>query len=296
MNEKALKSYKNKLVDTLASFDAFCSNHALRYFACSGTAIGAIRHKGFIPWDDDVDVYMPRSDYDRLLSLRHLLNGTNYTVKSLGDKEYIYAFAKYYDITTTLVETDTFPNCVIGVYVDVFPLDEVSGSFEEIYEKKNNYSVEYRHFQDTYLKISKRMILSCLYHRDFIRLKKLFSILLMSSQRKMIERSKFLQIEAEWSKEKGNLVMTHSCIYPLEKELFPKSWFDDYIYVDFENIKIRLSNHYDEYLTHLFGDYMTPPPKENRVSDHSHFYLNLKEGLVATELKKRIKNGERLVY
>ena len=90
--------------------------------------------------------------------------------------------------------------------------------------------------------------------------------------------------------------MTHHGIYTLHKELFKKDWFSSSEYLPFDNYKIRVCGGYKQYLTQLFGDYLTPPPVEQRVSHHSHYYLNLKEGLSLSEVKERIKRGETLVY
>lgn len=292
MDSQVLEQYKNKLVEVMKSFDRFCSNNQLQYFASSGTAIGAIRHKGFIPWDDDIDVYMPRTDYNRLMQLRKTLDGSGYAIKTLGDSEYIYAFAKYYDSNTTLVETRAFPRCVIGIYIDIFPLDEVSGSYEEIFCKKMEYTSAYRRFQDTFIKVTPRMILYYLYYRNYKRTVELLRALFFTEKKRGEIRKKFCQLENHWSKEKGEFLLTHSCIYPLERELFPKEWFSGYVYVPFENIEIRLPKDYDRYLTHLFGDYMTPPPVEKQVSAHSHYYLNFREHLPYNKIKKRLSEGE----
>lgn len=296
MNDIALKKFKQRLVETMRHFDKFCNDNNLAYFACSGTAIGAVRHQGFIPWDDDIDVYMPRDDYNRLMECRCMLEGTGYAVKNLGDDDYIYAFAKFYDINTTLVELKSFPTCVLGVYIDIFPLDEVSGTIDEIKSKKEQYKKAYTAFQDTYREFYVRTILSFLYHKKFRRCLNLLAAHLSSQNRKKRIRHQFIRMETEWAKERGNRVMTHSCIYRLEKELFQKEWFDEYELYTFENIKIRLSKSNDKYLTQLFGDYMTPPPVEKRVSAHSHYYLNLREGLAKEEVRQRIKKGENLVY
>lgn len=295
MDNDVLVQYKNKLVEVMKSFDRFCTDNQLQYFASSGTAIGAIRHKGFIPWDDDIDVYMPRADYNRLMQLRKTLSGSGYAIKDLGDNEYVYAFAKYYDANTTLIETKEFPKCIIGVYIDIFPLDEVFGSYEEISRKKTEYSAAYRMYQDTFIKVTPRMFLSYFYHRNFKRFLELFRAVFFTEKKKADIRSKFCQLEKQWSKEHGRLLLTHSCIYPLERELFQKEWFSDYVYLPFENIEIRLPKEYDHYLTHLFGDYMTPPPAEKQVSTHSHYYLNFREQLSYREIKKRLSIGETLV-
>lgn len=296
MNELALYEYKKKLLSTMYNFDKFCVQNHLRYFACSGTAIGAIRHKGFIPWDDDIDVFMPRKDYNQLIAIRSKLKPFGYAIKNLGDDEYIYAFAKFYDTNTTLIETASFPHCLLGVYVDIFPLDEVDGTFEDIKHKKDNYTALYRKFQDTFLSLSARQFISCLYHKNLQRFKELMMLLLLNKKRKNDIRIEFKQLEDNWATERGSKLMTHSGIYSLEKELFNKSWFTEAIRVQFENILVYLPKEYDEYLSHLYGDYMTPPPLEKRVSTHSHFYLNLKEGLTLKEVEQRMRQGEHLIY
>lgn len=296
MNPEALTLYKQKLIETMNFFDSFCRANNLSYFACSGTAIGAVRHHGFIPWDDDIDVFMPRNDFNALMSIRDRLISQGYAIKNLGDDDYIYSFAKLYDTNTTLIESNYFPNCLLGVYIDIFPLDEVSGTFDEIMEKKIKYTKEYRHFQDTFLSISARLILSRLYHLDMNRLKQLICMAFTSSKQKQLVREKFYSYENEWAKEKGSVLMTHSCIYRLDRELFPKEWFSEGIYMQFENIMIRLTKDYDVYLKQLYGDYMILPPEDKRISTHTHYYLNLKEGISIETAHERIAKGETLVY
>lgn len=296
MNANVLCEFKKILLNTMYNFDEFCVQNNLQYFACSGTAIGAVRHKGFIPWDDDIDIFMPRKDYNKLVAMRHELKARGYAIKNLGDDEYIYAFAKFYDINTTLIETDSFPNCLLGVYLDIFPLDEVDGTLDEIKNKKEVYTSAYRKFQDTFLSLSMRQFISCLYHKDFTRLKELLMLLVQTKNKKKEIRTKFKQIEDNWAEERGIKLMTHSGIYALDKELFDKSWFSESIRVPFENIQINIPKEYDKYLSHLYGDYMVLPPLEKRVSMHPHFYLNLKEGLTLKDVERRIQKGEHLVY
>lgn len=296
MNANVLCEFKKILLNTMYNFDKFCAQNKLQYFACSGTAIGAIRHKGFIPWDDDIDIFMPRKDYNQLIANRQELRAYGYAIKSLGDDDYIYAFAKLYDINTTLVETELFPRCILGVYIDIFPLDEVAGSFDEIKSKKDIYTTMYRKFQDTFLSLSIRQFISCLYHKNFTRLKELLLLLVQTKGKKKEIRVEFKQLEDNWAKEHGAKLMTHSGIYALNKELFEKDWFSESIRVPFENIQINLPKEYDRYLSHLYGDYMVLPPAEKRVSMHPHFYLNLKEGLTLNDVERRIQKGEHLVY
>lgn len=123
MEEDKLK-YKEILCKTMKSFINICKEHNLQYYACAGTCLGAIRHKGMIPWDDDIDVLMPRSDYDKFLALKQKLQGTGYEIVDSNNQFYNQWFAKFSDANTTIVEMTDFP-IVFGVYVDIFPLDEV---------------------------------------------------------------------------------------------------------------------------------------------------------------------------
>ena len=112
---------KTALASTLKAFIDFCQQHALTYYAAYGTAIGAVRHHGLIPWDDDIDVFMPREDYNKLLSLRSTLNTTEYEIIDIENQGYYLYFAKWCQRNSTLIEKPGEP--ALGIYVDIFPLD-----------------------------------------------------------------------------------------------------------------------------------------------------------------------------
>ena len=95
MNDYDLDEFKVYLLKTFKAFINFCEQHGLTYYAAFGTALGAVRHQGFIPWDDDVDVYMPREDYNRLLALRGVLDSSKYEVIDIENKGYYLYFAKW---------------------------------------------------------------------------------------------------------------------------------------------------------------------------------------------------------
>ena len=122
---------KEILLKMLGWFHNFCEENNLRYFAVGGTLLGAVRHKGFIPWDDDVDVGMPRADFEKLEKLiGNKENGRYYFETPSSDRKgYYYAYGKLFDTTTTLVENlrDKLP---MGVYIDVFPFDGVGETKE----------------------------------------------------------------------------------------------------------------------------------------------------------------------
>lgn len=270
MDENNRNSFNSIMLDVLKTFDAFCTANGLDYFAAGGTALGAVRHKGFIPWDDDIDVYMPRKDYERFLSLRSELPEP-YKVLALGDKDFIYPYAKMFDASTELVEYEDYPNCKIGVFVDVFPIDESEPYNERVARRKERFTLLYNYFRKTYMKRDLKTLRMLFEKRYF---KSLLIVLACEPVKRLI-RKRFLDFCKEWSNEKGDCYLYHGCTYELRKEIYPKKWFSSYRYGPFEDINIRLSDETDAYLTQLFGDYMTPPPEEKRASGHSHFYLNL---------------------
>ena len=107
----------------------YCEAHGLRYFLSSGTLIGAVRHKGYIPWDDDIDVYMPRKDYERFL--REFKGNEQYKLLNPAkEPHYYYTFAKVIDLRTRMVEDETV-GFEIGVYMDIFPVDYVPDDMKE---------------------------------------------------------------------------------------------------------------------------------------------------------------------
>ena len=103
----------------------FCEQHGLRYFLSSGTLIGAVRHRGYIPWDDDIDIYMPRQDYEQFLLTYTDAKGIYRAINPATEPHYYYTFAKVVDQRTRMVEKET-EGYEIGVYLDIFPVDYVT--------------------------------------------------------------------------------------------------------------------------------------------------------------------------
>lgn len=128
-----MNQLQSKLLEMLTWLSKYLEEHNIRYYVVAGTFLGAVRHEGFIPWDDDVDIAVPRADYQRLLELlKELVD--HYVIESPygGAPDFIYNFAKLYDTNTTMTEIAR-KNVTRGVYIDVFPLDGIGDTSEESY-------------------------------------------------------------------------------------------------------------------------------------------------------------------
>ena len=132
LTETELVTWKSIITDVLKEFQKICNRHQLTYYAIGGTAIGAVRHHGIIPWDDDIDVGMPRPDYERFLEICRTSDLGNYElVSNETHRNYNLPFPKFCNRNTTLVERMDVP-CVIGLFIDIFPLDNTSDDMVEV--------------------------------------------------------------------------------------------------------------------------------------------------------------------
>ena len=124
MREINVDEAKKRLVEIAKYLDELCQKNGLTMYMAAGTLLGAVRHKGFIPWDDDIDVFLTRPDYDRLIEICRADNGGRYRLFAHElDENYLYTFAKMVDSDTLLIEKGGDAGVEMGLYVDIFPLD-----------------------------------------------------------------------------------------------------------------------------------------------------------------------------
>ena len=258
---------QKKELEVLKAFINVCEKHNLRYFGCYGTALGAIRHKGFIPWDDDVDVAMPREDYEKFLKLQNEFEGTPYFIQTFKtDPHYIYNFAKLRDSSTTYIESLLANHRINhGVWIDIFPVDGMSKKIKPIkkFKKKIIYiwMQQYFCFPGGYIKkIKKGTII-----KDF-----LFDLvgILTFIFNPFHLRNKYTEAIMKHNKmEECPLSGSYFGFY-FEKEVMPTKIFLEYTKVPFEDIEINVPKDYDGYLKAIYNDYMTPPKKEQQIGHH----------------------------
>lgn len=271
------KLYKRKLVNVFAAFDRFCRDNNLNYSACAGTLLGAVRHKGIIPWDDDIDVMMPRQDYNRFIDMtldKDMADG--YSVMSaLNCKTYYLPWAKVIDKNTTLIETVWNKDCPTGAYIDVFPVDGTPRN-KKLFRRQMKAFERHRH---------RGMILSVGYERADWRLKIKHTVYcwLFNRQKEFLKAD---TIASRYDFNEGRDVQVFSGGYG-DRELLDRSIFNEYIDLPFENITCRAVKKTEYYLTRFYGDFMQMPPEEDRKSHHDHYFIDLQRRLSEQELKDK---------
>ena len=245
------------ILDIYVHIKSICDENDLRYYAIGGTCLGAIRHKGFIPWDDDLDIAMPEKDYKRFIHIAN--NNLPPYLRLITPKNYVHSiclFSKVHNVKTTLIESVDYPEDYKGVYVDIMPLYGVPSNRIE----SKRYINKLRLLQRlNYAK--RRSFREC---RGLLR--KLFW-LIMRPFNMFVDDIYYI---SQWEKvvEKNSFDMSQYTGYLWAKRLkqliFPKEWFGDYVEKPFETTTIRCPAGWDSFLKCMFGDYMQLPPEEER--------------------------------
>lgn len=281
MQNKVL--YRKKLLETFKSFDLFCRDHKIKYYAAYGTLIGAVRHHGIIPWDDDIDVWMLPEDYYRFCSFKGNVDSHYDIIDSNNDNYWLLSLVKYVDTNTTLWEVEHFP-CVTGVYIDIFKLDSCESSkamqLRKEYDKVS-YNLTYSMMKHT-LGQYKNALLG-FHFRTFFRYI-IESLYYKPRYNKYL--SEYINIRSKIESTNGDCLVSFDGLYG-EKEVFKKEWFDSLIRLSFEGLEISAPSEYDKILKKLYGNYMELPPEDKRISHHSHYFLDLNRHLSIDEIKNR---------
>ena len=274
------------IIDVLSVFIRICKAQGLRYFCAGGTAIGAVRHQGMIPWDDDIDVFMPRPDYDRFLRLAAHSMPEGYEVLSpYATKDYPMYFAKMCNARTTLLENERIP-CVFGLYIDIFPLDGACDDVETCYWEKRRFKrlmnkleavSTHNSFGEYVGLLTKR--------REWGR----FAVKTVAfCCRSWLRRWLLKQMDSiayGHDYALSSRVVTYSGAYQ-RQEIYPKAWLETPQMFAFEGLMVNLPHDYDAYLRHFFGDYMTLPPVEQRASHHQKVFFDLDKRLDLKAIKR----------
>ena len=238
----------------LEDIDSFCGANGIKYFLVYGTLLGAVRHKGYIPWDDDIDICLPRPDYERFISLYKNKERNYHIVEFRKTNGYGLPFAKVSNESTVMNEF-LYDKDVFGVYIDVFPIDGYGKKIQIIQSRWLN---KFLNAKKAILGKNRSLIKNIL-----IAIGKI--TLLPFSVNAILNKMHYVATAFEYSKSQQTEIF---CSSTVEREIVPRIVFEKVIKSDFENLKVNIPAEYDKYLTALFGDYMTLPPKEKRVSHH----------------------------
>lgn len=266
MQEVELSELKGIQINILKYVKEICNEYGLRYYLCGGTLLGAIRHKGFIPWDDDIDIFMPIDDYKKFIELfnKNKIDSKNYVLLDpYYTKDYYYFFSKLSDKRTILIENNRPRIENLGVNIDIFPICGLPNKKEErtlfINSLKENYNkffktndVLWNHANNKSKKIIKTIVRYPYY---------------LLNKNKNI-KNKVLNMMEEYPFDSSELVAFYFTIYSIDKEITRREVYSKAIDVKFEDDYFSAAIGYDEYLTNLYGDYMKLPPVEKRVTHH----------------------------
>lgn len=254
--ELTLKELQQEETKILAETVKFLDKHKLKYSLLAGTLLGAVRHKGFIPWDDDIDLAMPREDMDKLIELFKKNDGViGKNLRAIGyelNKTSWFPFLK-------IVNKDISVECEGGdfdknLWIDIFPIDG--------YVESEKYDKKLQRIKNLYMRIRSYM---CCKRSDNNVLKYVVKKLIAKIIRIDHVTKKLIKISKKYKYEDCMLVCANTWGIG-RKESFPKTLFDDLIDYDFEDIKVKAFKDAHIWLGSRYGDYMTLPPENQRMT------------------------------
>ena len=255
---------KIRILDLLVKFAEYCDTNNLRYYLLGGTLLGAVRHKGFIPWDDDIDVCMPRPDYEKFIELQNIDNTME--IRCIENETSDFPFMKIIDKKTLVRQPYSEESETSSLWIDVFPFDGWASD-----KKQSERDMKARNRLDWILAYAQTKIgAGTTKVRAVLKLPMVFAARLIGGKniaKKMNELAqKYDYNSSDWV---GNFVW--AC-YRM-RERIPKEWFEQRVKLPFEGHEFWAPKEWDKYLTQIYGDYMALPPEDKRVNHNMEVWL-----------------------
>ncbi|MBU0279235.1 MULTISPECIES: phosphorylcholine transferase LicD [unclassified Gemella] len=267
MKKLELNEIKKIGLDILIYIDGFCKKNNIEYFINYGTLLGAVRHKGFIPWDDDIDITMTRENYNKFIKL--FKNDTSkYKILSLeSEKNYFNNFIKIHNSETKIIYSDLTKSYDSGIFIDIFPLD--------YFDNKKVINISYFFESLKYLSFIKKENVT---YKDS-KIKDLCRIIMWYLVRPIHPKFFAKVIEKIIKKYTSNKPTFSAFIISKnkEKDILPLNTGRELIELEFENHKFPAPKNYDEVLTYLYNDYMKLPKKSEQVPHKFYAYYTDKK-------------------
>lgn len=257
MNCYELKKLHSLLLLIMCEIDKICKNYNLKYSLWAGSLIGAIRHNGFIPWDDDLDIAMPRDDYEKFCMIFKNIRNTKFSLVSLDDHMYGYGFSKVILNGTRIEQLGVKNGKNLEIWVDIFPYDNIPNSkFGRILQKSKNYF---------FMKLLEEKYDGIYGKKNPLKFLGFKFLHLLN----LVINDNWSKLKLDNNMKKYDKIHTShiSCLsspYGYYKEILPSDFFNDICEHKFEDYYFSIFNEYDFYLKKIYGDYMKLPPIEKR--------------------------------
>lgn len=262
---------QQKMLEILLYFDGFCRENGLMYYLCGGGLIGAVRHHGFIPWDDDIDLFMPREDYERLANIWADKANTSRYAYCRTDREHVYhdGGASIRDINTTEINRHSVDEDIChGIAMEIMPIDGCPRSrIRRAVQLYNAFL--FGLFNVQRLPDNKGGLIrtvSGIMYRLVKSPERRYRIWKRAEKRMSRYRWEDCSEVTELIGSIKGMLLRH-----------PKKDFDHVVYLDFEGHQVPVMAGYHEYLTKIWGDYMQLPPVEQRVAKHNTVCISTTE-------------------
>ncbi|MDR0321281.1 MAG: LicD family protein [Treponema sp.] len=266
MEQETMNKLRGVMLEILNEFVHICKENNLIYFLTGGTLLGAVRHKGFIPWDDDIDVAMPRSDYEKFLDIYDKNNNSNYytlSYRSLQIVDHNNQFAKLCKKGTVFADKFVNPSMYSGIYIDIFPFDNCVLFFAPVQTKLIRFILKLFRYKAKIVISKKR------YKRIIC------GILCLFFSAKFLNTLHF-KLHILFNKFKTKHISFFSARYGYKKETHKYSELLPLSKVSFEGNEYYAPCNFDLFLTEVYGNYMELPPVEKRET-HNPLYIKFQD-------------------